>query len=47
MKFTFRQWEILREILKKESYLCTGKNEQIYKQEILDILEKINNSNLG
>ena len=47
MKFTLRQWEIMQNILKKESYSCTGKDEQIYKKEVLEILEKINKSNLG
>lgn len=47
MKFTFRQWEIIQNILKKESYLSTGKDEQVYKKEVIDILEKIKKSNLG
>lgn len=47
MKFTFRQWEIIRNILKEEIYNSNREKYQTYNEELKEILAKIDNSNLG
>lgn len=47
MKFTFRQWEIIRKILKEEIYNSDGGKFKAYNEEVKEILVKIDKSNLG
>nr|DAV78590.1 MAG TPA: hypothetical protein [Caudoviricetes sp.] len=47
MKFTFRQWEIIRKILKEEIYNSNSEKFQTYNEEVREILTKIDKSNLG
>nr|DAO82385.1 MAG TPA: hypothetical protein [Caudoviricetes sp.] len=47
MKFTFRQWEIIRKILKEEIYNSDSEKMQLYHEEVKEILLKIDKSNLG
>ena len=47
MKFTLRQWEIIRKILKEEIYNFNREIYQKYNEELKEILAKIDNSNLG
>lgn len=47
MKFTFRQWEIIRKILKEEIYNSNSEKMQVYNEEVKEILAKIDKSNLG
>lgn len=47
MKFTFRQWEIIRKILEEEIFNSNSERMQVYNEEVKEILAKINKSNLG
>lgn len=47
MKFTLRQWGIIREILKEEVYNSDSEKMQLYHDEVAEILAKIDKSNLG
>lgn len=47
MKFTIRQWEIIRTILKEEIYNSSDEKFKTYNNEVKEILAKIVKSNLG
>ena len=47
MKFTFRQWDILRQLLREEIRNSNTEKYQDYNKEVREILSKIDKLNIG